>query len=486
MKTPHRALRLFVIALSTLAFAACGSDGEHSGNNISSTNNTSPDADKASDAEDDADAEDDSDAEGASDAGDSGGELPDEVTYYQHVKPIMDGRCVSCHYDGGIAPFALSSYEETKQARAGVRAQVSSRQMPPWLAADGCNEYKHDVSLTDRQIALLERWVDQEAPEGDADNPGDPLPDVGGGLSRVDLTLEMPEAYTPRQSPDDYRCFPIEWPEDATQFVTGFGVEPGQQSIVHHVIAYVADPSLSDEIADKAAAEEGPGYTCFGGPGVGTQDPTGDQSASWLGSWAPGGQGQDFVDGTGIEIEPGSTVILQVHYNTLTADAVADQSAVELKLADEVDTQAMYLPWTNPQWLDGDNMLIPAGSPDTTHSWGFDLVSFAGSDITIYDASMHMHNLGDSARLWIDRASGDDDCLLDVPRWDFDWQLGYRLEQPLTVSSGDRLSIECQWDNTAENQPVVDGERLDPRDVTWGDGTTDEMCLGIFYVSFAE
>lgn len=472
MKT---SLRLGLALLVILLAAGCGSDdGPNSGREIGGGNNGgSADARLPDTGEPDAT------------EGDTGEALPETVTYYEHVKPILDGRCNGCHVEDGIGPFALTTYEEAKAVRTGLSSQVANRIMPPWLAGQECAEYQHDYSLTEKQIDLITKWVDQDAPEGDPANEGAPLAEVGGGLSRVDMTLKMPQAYTPTNSPDDYRCIPIEWPEDATKYVTGFGVNPDQDSVVHHVIAFLAPPGLADEVAQKDAAEEGIGYTCYGGPGVGSQNPT-DRSngVGWIGSWAPGSQGSDFPDGTGIEVQPGSTVILQVHYNTLTTAPVADQTEVVLKVDDQVEKPAMYIPWTNPQWLGGDSMMIPAGSADTTHSFGFDLAGIAGQNIAIHDVALHMHTLGEKARLWIDRADGSEDCLLDIPRWDFDWQMGYRLTAPKTLRAGDTLNIECQWDNTAENQPVVDGQRLAPRDVTWGEGTTDEMCLGLMFVTF--
>ena len=459
---------LVCVALVTLSLSACGSGGgDGQSNNIHSSGGG-----------DDAGA----DANVGEDAGDG---LPSTVTYYQHVKPILDGRCTRCHVDGGIAPFGLTTYAQAEAVSASMATQVTAKLMPPWLAGDECTEYKHDYSLTDRQIALIDKWIDQDTPEGDASNPADPLPDVGGGLSRVDLTLKMPQTYTPQESPDDYRCIPIEWPESEATYVTGFGIEPDQKEIVHHVIAYLAAPGLADAVTQKDAAEDGPGYTCFGGPGVGNQNPQSDQSATWLGSWAPGGQGHDLPDGTGIEVKPGSTIILQVHYNTLSADPAPDQTEMVVKLDSQVDNPAYYIPWTNPSWLGGDSMKIPAGSSDTTHSFGYDAASYLGTDLLIHDVGFHMHNLGSKGRLWINRSDGSEDCLLDIPRWDFDWQFGYRLASPTKLEIGDQLNIECTWDNSPSNQPVIDGQRQQPRDVTWGDGTTDEMCLGLLYVTLA-
>ena len=171
-----------------------------------------------------------------------------------------------------------------------------------------------------------------------------------------------------------------------------------------------------------------------------------------------------------------------------------DRTKIEFKVESEVDQVARFLPWANPQWLSGDSMMIPAGEPDATHSFAFDATTVLGAvtegelpdgAFTIHAAGLHMHTLGTSGTLEIRRAEGDDTCLLDIPAWNFHWQGGYELREPVTVNPGDQLSIECHWDNTAENQQVVGGRPLEPRDVTWGEGTTDEMCLGGFYVTSA-
>ena len=265
--------------------------------------------------------------------------------------------------------------------------------------------------------------------------------------------------------------------------MTGFGVKPDKDEIVHHVIAYLAGPSLAKEVKQKDKAEAGPGYTCFGGPGVGNSG-SAQSSVGWLGAWAPGTIGQDFPSKTGIRIEPGSTIILQVHYNTLTTDPVEDQTEIVLKTDQQVDTEAMFVPFTNPQWISQDGAMdIPAGLDDVEHSFSYDVASLIGSKLQIHDAFFHMHQLGKSGRLWIDRKEGDSDCLLNIPDWDFNWQRGYRLDQPATLSPGDQLGIECSWDNSMANQPVINGEKKSPEDVDWGEGTGDEMCLGVFYVT---
>ncbi len=204
---------------------------------------------------------------------------PEPASYHRDVAPLVQEKCGSCHVEGGIAPFALRSYAEVFEMRTAIKAAVTLRMMPPWMAAQDCTEYKHDRSLSDEQIALISRWVDEGAVEGDPADASSVTGPSQSGLSRVDLELEMPVDYSPRQRPDDYRCFILDWPETAVRYVTGFRANPGRASIVHHVIAFVAKP---EEVAGYRALDDkeaGPGYTCFGGPGG---------SAGTWGGWAPG------------------------------------------------------------------------------------------------------------------------------------------------------------------------------------------------------
>ena len=140
-------------------------------------------------------------------------------------------------------------------------------------------------------------------------------------------------------------------------------------------------------------------------------------------------------------------------------------------------------------------MTIPAGEESVSHALSYDIVganicSAFGEDtmdssmgIEVHNVGLHMHELGRHATLSIERADGNNECLLDIPDWDFGWQGGYFLKQPTLLYAGDKLSLQCEWDNSAENQPVINGEKLEPQDVEWGEGTRDEMCLGILYLT---
>lgn len=406
--------------------------------------------------------------------GTTGGAPAATPSYYRDVKPIVDVKCAGCHVEGGIAPFSLTTFDEVAAQRAAVKSSIMTGSMPPWPPATDCADYLGDRSLTADQIATLSAWVDAGGPAGDPAAQPAAIKDTRTRLSRVDRTLSLPVAYTPQTSPDDYRCFLVDWPDTDTTYVTGVGVEPGTPAIVHHVIAFLAKPA---EVAGYQAlddAEAGPGWTCFGGPG-------GVGLATWVGAWAPGSLGSDLPPGTGIEIPAGSRMVIQVHYNTSTSPPAPDQSSVLLKLDKSVEKKAVTMPWADPGWVKNKTMDIPAQSKDTMHSFSIDPTPYAnlftggvlapGAPFTLHSASLHMHTHGTRAVTRIERAGGGEECLLDIERWNFHWQGAYAFDAPKTLNPGDKLTLECHWDNPG------------PTAMNWGEGTDDEMCLGVYYAT---
>jgi hypothetical protein len=404
------------------------------------------------------------------------------------VKSIVDAKCVPCHTEGGIAPFALTDPEVVASMHASLADSVASGSMPPWPPERACAPYKHDRSLTEAEVATLTAWSAAGGLVGDASSAPAPAASPLATLTRVDRTLVLPGPYTPKTSPDDYHCFILDWPDAAARFITGFGVQPDQAAIVHHVIAYAVPPEGLPALEKLDAEEPGPGYTCFGGPGNGALGAT-----RMLGAWAPGSLGKDMPPGTGIRVEPGSKIVVQVHYNTHGGPPVADQSSLALRVDDAVEREARTLFFTDFRWVRDRTMRIPAGEKDVAFSFAYDAVEFVsrtsrgtfppGQALTLHGAGLHMHTRGARASLRVERAAGDSACVLSIPRWDFHWQGSYDLAAPLRLEPGDRLSIECHFDNSAENQPTEDGRKVPPRDLNWGEGTHDEMCLGWVYVT---
>lgn len=417
-----------------------------------------------------------------------GSPKPAAPTWEADVQPLVKERCGSCHVEGGVAPFPLTTYEQTLLMGPAMRAAIEDKRMPPYLAGAGCNEFADDQRLSDEQIAMVGKWVDAEMPRGKASSTQMQSVDTPvKGLARVDLSLQMPVKYTPAKSPDDYRCFVLDWPRQNSAYVVGLQVRPGNKKTVHHVIAFVAPPSTLSKVAALEAKDPEPGYQCFGGPGF--------SGNGWLGAWAPGGEGTMYAADTGIKVEAGSKIILQLHYNTASAPPGEreDATSLDLALADTVKYPAAIVPWANPDWIRNETMKIPAFAKETTHAFEMDPTPYlglvaagqipSGEAIRIYSASLHQHTLGTRGRTEIIRADGTKECLLDIPRWNFHWQRSYPFTKPKVLRPGDKLALNCSWDNSVEAQQTIDGVKQMPREVNWGEGTFDEMCLGVFYIS---
>jgi hypothetical protein len=474
--------------------------------------------------------------------GEAAGSEAGELTYYADTKQILDAKCATCHRPGDIGPFPLTAYAEVRDFEAAVRSSIENNTMPPWKPSDDCNEYIGNIDLSAKERSTLLAWLESGAPAGD---PAD-APSPSGGSSfedwTADLTLQLPEPYTPQLEPDDCRCQLIAWPYEEPVYVTGLRVIPDQRSIVHHTIAFLIGPGQVEQFRAWDAQEAGPGYTCYGGPTASSSGGTaGDiepadlraaldalgltiadlQSGSVtpeqlaallealgltgrigftsLGSWVPGTPSLPLPAGTGIRVEPGSMVVAQMHYNTMSSAPLADQSTIELSIAASVEREATLLQAIDVGWvtngLFGDPMTIPAGDPEVTHSTTLAYDSLfvqaalptlgleAGAPLVIHSANHHMHALGTRQTSTVQHADGTSSCLLDIPDWDFNWQGAYQLAEPVTLAPGDALEMRCSWDNSAANQPVVNGEVRAPAEVSWGESTTDEMCLGAFYVT---
>lgn len=439
------------------------------------------------------------------------------ITYHRDAAPVIAAKCGGCHVADGIGPFSLTTFDEVSALAGPIQNAIAAGTMPPWQGGDDCNAYRNDYSLTDAEEELLLAWLADGAPEGD---PADAVDVEPPTPFAADLLLPLPEPYTPTAEPDDYRCQLLEWPLDETGWITGLRVEADQTAIVHHTIVFATSADGAQAYRDMDAADPGPGYTCFGGPTAGqgggfdlsdldladlleaVQSGELDLAGGtrWLGAWVPGVQDNPYPDGVGLRMEPGDVLIVQMHYNTLSASPVADQSAVAFQVADSVEREAMVLPFTDIGWVTGMEALggpmdIPAYNPDVVHetSMTADGVYFASarktlglpddSPLVVHSAAHHMHLLGKTGHQEVRHADGSTTCMVDVPDWDFSWQGGFAFDEPVVLQPEDELVLRCGWDNSEANQPIVDGEVQVPRDVQWGEGSTDEMCLSTLFLT---
>jgi len=295
----------------------------------------------------------------------------------------------------------MMNYQETRPWAKAIREAVIVRRMPPWKPAAGCVDVKDARGLTQDEINTIVAWADGGAPEGSAaDLPATMTFPDGWPLGEPDFVANMETDFVPPQGKDTYRCFSI--PVSALRgdrYIQGLDVRPGNRKIVHHVIAY-PDPGGKSVALD--AAEPGPGYTCFGGPGFDISASINDVIAGksfMLGGWAPGVRGYFSPEGAGTKMPGGlnDRVVIQMHYHP-TGEAEADRTAVGFYFAKKpVQKSLLLLPLVNTTFT------IPAGAKEHLVTQNFDVPALMAGKIV--GLTPHMHLLGKQIKVEIPRPS---------------------------------------------------------------------------------
>lgn len=377
-------------------------------------------------------------------------------TYGRDVAPILQQNCQSCHRAGEIGPFALESYADAKRWARNLVDATQARRMPPWKPVAGHGDFQGVRRLSEAQIALLKRWADAGAPQGNAkDTPAPPKFAKGWTLGTPDLVLTMPEAWrTPAEGQDIYRCFVLPTGLTQDKEVVGVEIRAGNKRVVHHVLVYVDDQGRARA---KDAGDAEPGYTSFSGPGFAA---TGE-----MGGWAPGNMPRFLPEGIGRPLPKGSDIILQVHYHP-TGKPEEDRTTIGLHFARKPITRHLRV---FP--VVGKNLRIPAGESNFLVR-GSVPVPFNAEAIAIMP---HMHLLGKTMKMTLTLPDGTTKPLIAIDDWDFQWQDTYAYRTPVALPKGARIDLEATYDNSTSNPRNPNSP---PRLVTWGEKTTDEMCIG--------
>ncbi|WP_437938964.1 hypothetical protein [Sorangium sp. So ce341] len=392
-------------------------------------------------------------------------------TYYEDIAPLVNRECASCHKEDGIGRFSLTDPTVAQQMAGAAAAATEARRMPPMpVNNDGtCNTYKNARWLSDAEIDLFRRWSEAGAPLGDPAAAPPPSEDdtleLTGELAEFDMGVD----YTPQPAPgelDDYRCFVVDPGIDADAFITGYDIQPGDSRVVHHVALFaLASGEAEEEVAALDAAEEGPGYTCFGG--------VGSYQAELLASWVPGAGATTFPEGSGILYPAGRKLVVQMHYNVPPEGGpFVDRSRMQLQMSGDLSLTPAYF-ITIPAL----ELSLPPGQPlvevtgdralSATHP-SFTDPDFKG--VRAWGVLPHMHYLGHTQRT-VATGNGGDVCVADVDRWDFHWQNLWWYEAPLELSA-DSLRVTCGFDTRSRTATTH-----------WGEGSKDEMCLNVLYAT---
>jgi len=409
-----------------------------------------------------------SDADAAADAdADADVGVIDEVTWFEHVQPMMDRYCVRCHYDGGLGVGDFEDRETVESFAEIMLSRIDSGDMPPPVADPDCREYDGEdhLQMPAEARAIFAQWIEDGKVTGDpASAPEREV--INDMLDDPDLVLSIPQPYAPLyEDPEnpgnEYRCFVIDPELEASTYITAMAPIIDQKSMVHHIVLFTKN------VSEISEAEMGPdGYDCIG---MGMADGV----TGMVAGWAPGSLPVEFPPGYGMSLGPNDRLVLQMHYYQSGPEVVglADQTSYAFRTADSVEHTVLMYP------LGTTNFVIPAGNPNYSHNFEFQMPDYFS--FKILAAFPHMHILGSGYSMYVDSPDEGRQCVVESDRYDFDNQQTYMLKEPLQVNGGDTLGFECTWDNSADNPNQFFDE---PQDIRYGERTDEEMCFSFTLV----
>jgi hypothetical protein len=383
-------------------------------------------------------------------------------TFTRDIAPIVFKSCAGCHRPGNIGPFALLTYADVKRRVQQIADVTRTGYMPPWHA-DSHGEFANERKLTQGEIDAFRSWSDGGAVEGDPKElPALPAFPEGWQLGEPDLLLQPARPHTvAAEGPDEYHYYVLHTSFSSDRWISGIEFRPGNTRVTHHIIGFV-DTAGTARRRDAEAG--GNGYDEAG-------DGFGFIPTSMLGGWAPGNMPEQLPDGVGLLLPKGADIVLQVHYHKDGKPEV-DRPGLGLHFAQEpIDKRLRVIPLFAP--ID-----IPAGAADYA-TRAFPIPAF--NDMTVIEVMPHMHLLGKEMTIRARLPDGTVEQLIRVPRWDFNWQTTYRYRNFVKLPAGTLLGMNARYDNSAPNPRNPNSP---PRDVRFGEATTDEMCLGFIWFTY--
>lgn len=368
-------------------------------------------------------------------------------SYAKEVAPILQAKCVTCHSPGNIAPFAMTSYQKVKGWTQMMREEILSKRMPPWHADPHFGVFTNDRSITPAETQTLLQWIDSGAPRGEGEDllaAAVPKPPEAWKLGQPDYVVSIPHPVdVPATGTVDYIYQDTASPVTEDVWLRGAMIRPDNRKVVHHVIAFLEYPKGSGRTKEKV----------------------------FFAGWAPGTEMAFFPEGTGRFLPKGSKFTFQLHYTTM-GKPQTDHSELGLYVQKEPPAQEIYT-----QHIQNKEFNIPPGE---ANSATFAMHSFK-RDTIIYDMSPHMHLRGSWFKYEALYPDGKKETLLSVPKYDFNWQTGYRLASPKRVPAGTWILCTGGFDNSAQN-----GFNPDPKSrVRDGEQSWEEMFIGFMNVADA-
>jgi len=366
-----------------------------------------------------------------------------EITYAEHVAPILQKNCVDCHHPGTAAPFSLLTAAEAANWSEMIREVVLQRRMPPWHADPRFSHFVNERRLSQEEIDTLAAWVDGGAPVGDAPPELKTEAAEGWRIGTPDVVFQMPHEYTVKATGEvayQYFTTPTDFEEDV--WIQAAECRPGNRAVVHHIIVFYRDPDANSG--------------------------RGRDNMVWISATAPGADPLVFPPGLGRKIPAHAQLVWQVHY-TPTGKEEVDRSEIGLVFAKKPPEHNVMT-----FGIQNHRLEVPPGA--TRHEVVSNLP--VQHDSVLMSLFPHMHLRGRDFMYEAIYPDGRRETLLSVPQYDFNWQHTYRFETPIHIPQGTLIRCTAHYDNSADNPANPDPSSP----VRWGDQTWDEMMIG--YIDF--
>ncbi len=394
------------------------------------------------------------------------------VTFTEHVAPIFYESCTTCHRPGQVGPMSLLTYEDARPWARAIKQKVADRDMPPWDADPQVGTWANDRSLTDDEIATIVAWADAGAPRGDrAAMPSMPAyADSAWTIGEPDAVFSIPPFEVPADGMVEYTYFEVPTNLTEDKWVQAVQVMPDAMAAVHHIIVSARSELSLEEVEARRRVDPGirldreilPGDEIEWNPGVAQLE--GRSKGDSLGGTTVGNDGVSiFAPGTARLLKAGTTLVFEMHY-TPTGEPVVDASQIGLVFTDEEPDQVVW-----PGAIVHGQFAIPPG--ESNYKVEADL-TFA-KDVKLLNLLPHSHLRGvrwDYEAVYPD---GTRKTILSVPEYDFNWQIDYIFDEPLSLPKGSKIHAVSYYDNSAANR-----HNPDPTvEVRWGEQTDEEMMF---------
>ena len=406
------------------------------------------------------------------------------VTFTKDVLPILQKNCQSCHRPGQIAPMPLLTYDNVRPWAKAMKAAVVTRKMPPWFADPQAGHFANDRSLKQEEIDTIAKWADNGSPQGDSKDAPPPVQwPAEGWQIQPDLIVNGPTTTVPAHPKNNV----IEWmyitvPSGVTRdtWITSMEIRPSEPSVTHHICVFFKPqtPDVQYNVpvwSDRPRDDSGSALaSAAGANGRGIPPSTTAGSNGIEGCYVPGQLTQDYrIHGAAKLLKAGTDIVFQIHY-TPSGMEVTDRPRLGFTVAKEAP-ERVYVSLGMSAPSDAQSFAIPPNTPN----WE----SPSAEAMFTEDAELvwmfpHMHVRGKDMTYRLVYPDGRTETILNVPKYDFNWQLGYDVARPIQVPKGTKLVVTAHYDNSANNKFNPDPNRT----VYYGDMTWEEMMFPFFSV----